>query len=228
MRCIDLTGQKFGRLTAAHRGANTKAGKATWVCTCECGGTKTVISGDLKSGRTQSCGCLYKTAAAKKMLDLTDRQFGRLTALRPTPQRSRGKVHWDCICECGQSIAVTADSLTTGHTKSCGCFRRDVTKQRAVLRNTTHGQSGTTAYITYRSNLRRSDKLQRTPPWSDIEKIRQVYANCPEGHHVDHIIPLKGEKVSGFHIAENLQYLTAEENLRKKNKFEPLVQMNSR
>lgn len=63
-------------------------------------------------------------------------------------------------------------------------------------------------------------KSFRTPIWSNLEAIKAIYANCPEGHHVDHIIPLQGKLVSGLHVPENLQYLTAEENLAKGNKFE--------
>lgn len=75
-------------------------------------------------------------------------------------------------------------------------------------------------YMAFKSSKRRAAKLQRTPTWSDLEKIKEIYNNCPEGHHVDHIIPLQGEKVSGLHIPENLQYLTVEENLKKGNKFD--------
>lgn len=66
---------------------------------------------------------------------------------------------------------------------------------------------------------RRAQKLQATPPWADEEAIKQVYFNCPEGYHVDHIIPLKGKEVCGLHTPENLQYLTMEENLSKNNQL---------
>jgi hypothetical protein len=61
---------------------------------------------------------------------------------------------------------------------------------------------------------------QRTPAWADSKKIVEFYKNCPKGHQVDHVIPLRGELVSGFHIAENLQYLTAKENRNKSNKYD--------
>lgn len=57
----DLTGQRFGKLTVIARGQNTKSGKATWVCTCDCGKRKekSVVAYDLISGKVRSCGCIY-------------------------------------------------------------------------------------------------------------------------------------------------------------------------
>lgn len=63
------------------------------------------------------------------------------------------------------------------------------------------------------------DRLRRVPPWADLTAIVEFYKNRPAGHHVDHIIPLRGKIVSGLHVLDNLQYLPAEENLRKGNKW---------
>lgn len=61
---IDLTGQRFGRLTVLRRGENAlrKDGRhnATFVCQCDCGNVVTVLAIHLKTGNTQSCGCIHK------------------------------------------------------------------------------------------------------------------------------------------------------------------------
>lgn len=66
---------------------------------------------------------------------------------------------------------------------------------------------------------RKALKLSRVPTWADLEKIKEIYSNCPEGFHVDHIVPLQGKLVSGLHVETNLQYLTAYDNLVKGNKY---------
>lgn len=60
----------------------------------------------------------------------------------------------------------------------------------------------------------------RCVSWEDRTKLVEFYANCPEGMHVDHILPLKGKNVSGLHVLANLQYLPAKENLQKGNRID--------
>lgn len=65
----------------------------------------------------------------------------------------------------------------------------------------------------------RAAKLQAVPAWTNHEEVSLIYLYCPEGSHVDHIIPLQGELVCGLHCEHNLQYLPAHENISKSNKF---------
>ena len=55
-RTIDITGQKFGRLTVT-KFYDTKP-HARWVCLCDCGNTTVTLANSLKNGRIKSCGCL--------------------------------------------------------------------------------------------------------------------------------------------------------------------------
>ncbi len=57
-KVIDLTGQKFGKLTVIRMDDSDKWGKLMWLCKCECGNEKTIQGNRLKVGKTQSCGCL--------------------------------------------------------------------------------------------------------------------------------------------------------------------------
>lgn len=57
MRKIDLTGKKYGRLTVV-KIAFSKNKRIHWLCECECGNFTVVDGGNLRSGHTQSCGCL--------------------------------------------------------------------------------------------------------------------------------------------------------------------------
>jgi hypothetical protein len=54
--------------------------------------------------------------------DLTGQRFGLLTVLRPTEQRKHECVVWECRCDCGKTTMLTTNALTTGNTKSCGCY----------------------------------------------------------------------------------------------------------
>ncbi|MGE5650939.1 MAG: HNH endonuclease signature motif containing protein [Bacillota bacterium] len=70
---------------------------------------------------------------------------------------------------------------------------------------------------------RRAMQLKATPPWADLGEIRRIYERASVlGLEVDHIIPLRNKIVCGLHVEANLQLLTAEENLKKGNKFEVL------
>lgn len=133
---IDLTGQKFGRLTVIKRDFSKK--RTAWLCKCECGKEKVVISNDLRSGKTKSCGCLQKERVIngrKKYLeknkniikpykDLTGKKFNLLTVIEVDEEKTKqsDRTIWKCRCDCGNLTSVSVSSLINGRVKSCGCL----------------------------------------------------------------------------------------------------------
>jgi len=79
-----------------------------------------------------------------------------------------------------------------------------------------------------REAFRRAKRLKATPPWLTQEHKDQIKALYVERdklcalsgimYHVDHIVPLISDVVSGLHVPWNLQLLPWNENLAKSNK----------
>lgn len=140
---IDLTGQKFGRLTAIKIVPN-KRKDTYWLCKCDCGNTKEVDTYRLRSGHTRSCGCLEQENREKrKQLDgYIGKQYAHLLILKeiPTAKYETRKVL--CRCDCGTEKIVDFENVISGHTKSCGCYKRTL----LIDRSTTHGMSNTRLY----------------------------------------------------------------------------------
>jgi len=74
-----------------------------------------------------------------RKLELTGKVFGRLSVLRESENRSNQKViQWWVQCSCGSDpFEIIGSKLMNGHTKSCGCIR----KERGKKVKTTHGES---------------------------------------------------------------------------------------
>lgn len=66
-KLIDLTGQRFGRLTVVERAAN-HGSRVFWHCKCDCGNEKDIAGSALRYGRSTSCGCIPKEIITKRNL----------------------------------------------------------------------------------------------------------------------------------------------------------------
>ena len=60
-----------------------------------------------------------------KFKDLTGQKFGRLTVIERAENDKSGNVRWRCRCECGNFCVVAGGKLTSEHTQSCGCLKRE-------------------------------------------------------------------------------------------------------
>jgi hypothetical protein len=132
---IDLTGQRFGRLTVIelHEKRKKKNGSEIfWLCRCDCGNETVVQSGNFKNNHTTSCGCfLDEQRGTGNFIDLTGTTFGCLTVIERYKENyvSNGKQYspkWLCICQCGNETVVIGQDLRNGCTKSCGCLKESL------------------------------------------------------------------------------------------------------
>lgn len=122
MRPLDITGQRFGRLTACERVPRPKTDhkkNAWWECVCECGERIRVRATHLRAKQVRSCGCL-------KRADLWGQRFGRLVVEDLKPEKNeRGGRPWVCRCDCGNVVERSGWQLLSKDTTSCGCAMRD-------------------------------------------------------------------------------------------------------
>ena len=120
---IDITGQRFGRLTAIELSGHNRHGKRLWRCRCECGREIVCVGSALKSGNTQSCGCLQREMASlANRDDLSGRTFGKLTVLSLSHVTDDGRYEtvYRCECECGAIRMVHRNQLISGKVTTCG------------------------------------------------------------------------------------------------------------
>lgn len=138
-RSIDISGQKFGRLTALHQ-TGTRGRSAVWLFRCDCGMEKELMARNVKckSHPTASCGC------ATGFEDLTGRRFDRLEVIERDGSGKFGSARWKCRCDCGKELLLESSKLRDGKQKSCGC-----------LRGESHGMSESPEYQAWGAMIRR-------------------------------------------------------------------------
>lgn len=121
----DITGQKFGSLTAKfpYKGA---CNKVYWHCICACDNTVGLTATILLAGKRDTCG---KGKCNPAVIDITGQKFDRLTAV----SYADGK--WRCECSCGSSKTTYARhcDLQSGIRKSCGCITNAVSGESAAF-----------------------------------------------------------------------------------------------
>ena len=186
----DLTGQRFGKLVALYPTSARQHGNVVWHCSCDCGGEADYASGILLRGSATTCGC------SRAGEDLTGRTFGNWTVIRKAERRK----YWICQCACGTVKAVSAQSLHTGESRSCGCLplpRKDISGEKrgrlTALRQTGKIIDSSTEYV-----WRCDCGNEVTLPLSRVYGTRHVRM-CPE-------CAVKIKRINGKNM-----YLTAKE-----------------
>lgn len=203
-RCkVDLTGQRFGQLVVTKFAHQEKGKNSYWECLCDCGNTTVVLSTNLTSGGTKSCGHIKS---------LIGQRFGRLVveSLAFVEVYS----YWNCKCDCGNTVIVRQNSITTGNTQSCGCLWEE---SKIV-----HGKKDHVLYSTWSTMLYRCEnpKYKRYKDyggrgitvcerWHDINNFIEDMGPKPTSkHQLDRI------DVNGNYEPGNCRWATVKENMR--------------
>jgi hypothetical protein len=107
--------------------------------------------------------------------------------------------------------------------------KRYLEKKEEIKLHVTQYKKNNPHKISASNAKRKAEKLLRTPKWLteiDFERIETQYKLAKiltklhnEPWHVDHVIPLQGKLVSGFHVPSNLQVIRGSENCSKQNTF---------
>jgi len=130
----DLAGRRFGRLVVVSHHSADKWGSQRWLCKCDCGKEKVVVSGHLKNGNTRSCGCYRVDTGKAKVKDLIGETFGRLKVVSRDGNDDFGHAKWLCECSCGNVVSVLGDNLSrNNHTTSCGCAKIDAITKHGLV-----------------------------------------------------------------------------------------------
>ncbi|MFV8290790.1 hypothetical protein ACNNMX_01925 [Aerococcus viridans] len=67
------------------------------------------------------------------------KKYGRLTVIEKDNSKDIKRHYYKCICDCGNEVSVRGYSLTSGHTKSCGCLKKE--QDEINIDRTIHGES---------------------------------------------------------------------------------------
>jgi hypothetical protein len=105
--------------------------------------------------------------------ELVGRRFGRLLVIELVHEKSFRNWQWICKCDCGVKKLVTATRLVSGHTKSCGCLRRDLLgKRQRTLRPYESSYK-----LLINDNANRKTKFKLELSYEDYVKFTQT-KNC--------------------------------------------------
>lgn len=121
MKKLDLSGQRFGILTALEDTGKRKRGSKIWLCRCDCGNYREVAAGSLRSGAAKSCGCQNKCREIEP-----HKTYGNIEVLEIVNNRPR-TYHAKCLL-CGHEFTTNAkiilDYAERGYCGNCGKNKR--------------------------------------------------------------------------------------------------------
>ena len=168
------SGHKFGYLEVIEEleSIRDKRGNLQRVLKlqCFCGNIIERQLFNLRYSKGSTCGC----SRPARVVDLTGRKFGKLTALSPTQEKnSNNSIIWECICDCGNLIKIGGNRLLHEGKEDCGCSfvpakTSKVEGKLVSKRMSKHGMSDTGTYTSWQKMLSRATTDEYADFYSDV------------------------------------------------------------
>lgn len=158
-----------------------------------------------------------------------DEKYGKLKAIEIVGKTKQGSIVWKCLCDCGNFIDVSSNSLITGNTKSCGCLHSESLKIMGIsLRKlNTYDLSGdfgigyTSKNEPFYFDLEDYEKIKNyTWSYNDQEYVVSHPFGKSLRMHVLIMNPHPGNDIDHVH---HVRYDNRKENLRECEHFENIV-----
>jgi hypothetical protein len=188
----NLSGRKFGQWSVLKLAPRDTHNLMRYYCKCDCGTKKIVYAGNLRSGKSPSCGCI-SLERFKQFADLSGNKFGRLTVLKRVKNSTAGKVMYQCACLCGKKTTVQAGNLQNENSKSCGCYKHDFRK--------THGQYQSRCYSSWQHMKTRCEDPKHE---SYINYGGRGIKICKRWHKFENFYADMGEPPTPKHTIERI------------------------
>jgi hypothetical protein len=157
-----------------------------------------------------------------KLIDLTGQKFHRLIVIRHAENSKSGRVRWNCVCDCGNTVIVSRNDLRSNSTKSCGCLKLEFS---IGTRARTHGMRWHPLYIVW-CNIKARCHNPKEKGFKDYggigitvclewkESFQKFYDDMATGYEkslqLDRIDNGKG------YFKENCRWVTCKENCNNK------------
>ena len=153
--------------------------------------------------------------------DITGKKFGKLTALYRLHNYHKKGTYWICVCDCGNFIETSYDSLHN-NAKSCGCLRKETTSKRFK----THGKRNTRLYNIYKGMKARcynkNNHKYKNYGGRGITVCKEwlndftTFYDWSMSHGYDDTLTIDRIDVNGNYEPDNCRWITNDEQQRNK------------